>query len=406
MRKVWLTCISLLLAIAANASEPQWLVDARAREGKLGRQRQLESPDGLLRARVPAKLAAPITLADGDYAVNFDIGATSPMECLVRDDSADLAGFLLEVEKPTFELIASVQGKVETRGVERIDAGAIGANPYLAIEWIYRANPGAAPVFGGVKQLVADKHGHAIYCVHIDLGYRETFRKAAHALVESLEFGEAPEKPSYAEVAVVSTNGMRIGVATNTLVRDAEGNTQSEQRTSMLVPAGPETLQSSDGIHIYWMRPDATLIRSLYVEASNGKLESQLELQLGDDGAWHVEGKFKGKPLSATWPGTETPSTWLEEALALRKRLGEENAEGASISLMQWIASADPTKLSETKTTIGKAVGASGVAAHQSGAGLEMDAVLDKSSGMPISITVPVGPSSITVERVFVDGNL
>lgn len=108
-----------------------------------------------------------------------------------------------------------------------------------------------------MKQLVADKHGHAIYCVHIDLGYRETFRKAAHALVESLEFGEAPPKPYYAEVAVASTNGMRIGVATNTLVRDAEGNTQSEQRTSLLVPAGPETLHSSDVIHIHWMRPDA-----------------------------------------------------------------------------------------------------------------------------------------------------
>ena len=129
MRNAWLACTSLLLAFAANAAEPQWLTDARAREGKLGRERKLESPDGLLRARVPAKLAAPITLADGDYAVNLEIGATSPMECLVRDESADLAGFLLKVEKPTFELIASVQGKVEARGVERIDAGAIGANP-------------------------------------------------------------------------------------------------------------------------------------------------------------------------------------------------------------------------------------------------------------------------------------
>jgi hypothetical protein len=386
MRGAWLACISLLLAFAATAAEPQWLTDARAREGKLAHERKLESPDGLLRARVPAKPGAAITFEDGDYRVNLEIGASGPIECLVTDDS-DLAALLREAAGPTFELIASVQGKIEARGVERVDAGAIGASPYIAVDWIYRANAGETPGASGFKQFAA------------------TFRNAVHALVESLAYANAPDQPFFTEVAVVSMNGMRIGVSTNILLRDAEGNTQSEQRTSMLVPVGPETLQSSDVMHVHSMRPDATLIRSLYVESSNRSIESQLELQLGDDGAWHVEGKFKGKPLSAAWPGEEAPTTWLEEALTLRKRLTEENAEGASFSVMQWLASADPSTRTESKTTIGKSLDEQRVAVHQSGAGLEVDLVIEKKTGMPVSAVVPVGPSSLTIERVYVDGS-
>lgn len=402
------SCIAVLIAAtsaAAHAGEPAWLAEARAREGKLTRAQSVESPDGWFRARVPARLAGRVEFEDDAYSMAFDIGTGTPVNCEVIRGGFDPANLLRATADLTFAELGPLQGRISNKAMERIDAAAAGVVPLLSADWIYTADDGSGAKVGAVKQAAAQKAGHGIYCVHIDLGYSRTFAEIVRSLVETIEmpaaegFGDA----YFVEVATLRLGGMRVGVSSTRLVRDEDGDTRATTASSMLVPAAAGAVHAQDTFSTEWLRPDGSLINQAHVELANGEVESRLGLAQDDDGRWTVEGEHLGKPIDAVIDSPGPPVSSVQQAWQRRLLLADGDPAGRVLTGTAWL-SADPTRFSEWRVQVTGAAGRGRFAAKESIAGLAVDTVIDPVTGLPLEFSLPVGPMTLVAERVAVDG--
>jgi len=187
--------IALPFLSLALAEEPQWLKEARAREGTLGAPLAIKSQDGWFSARVPARVGGNIVKDQGSYALTLDIGSDAPMQCDVVPEGFDMADRLSRTFDVTMKRLEAIQGKVEARQLEFTDAGAMGNVPYMETRWLLRVNDGKETRVGALKQVVLEKYGHGIYCAQFDVGFVNTFEAVARSLAETFEappVGQAP----------------------------------------------------------------------------------------------------------------------------------------------------------------------------------------------------------------------
>jgi hypothetical protein len=392
----------LLAGTALAQGEPQWLKDARAREGKDLKEQALKSKDGYINARTRGKVLNEIVGEEGSYSIAIDIGADTPANCEVIVDGFDLAGILRATADITFKEVEPVQGKIDARAVERTDAGVFGVSPYLAVDWIYRVNSEKGPLLGSLKQIAVMKNGHGLYCAHVDLGYSKSFFDAAKLLVETIAFSEEAPSPYYSEIAVAALAGARIGVVTATVERDEEGDSKMVSSTSLLLRVTPDSLSTQDTSHVQWVRPDGSLINATHVVSNNNELDANLQLQ-ADEEVWLVSGEFKGKSIEQKIAST-APVTWLQQAQARRGMFGQKDVVGKQLSEAQWTI-VDPTRFIETQTTVLSVIDAGHLSARETIGGMTAEHVLDKVTGMPSKTVMHVGPQTIEIERVFVQGS-
>ena len=402
--RIAIALFGLSCLTAAQAAEPDWLVQARAREGQLGKPKNVKSTDGFFRAQVPAKIVGKIAPDDGTYLVRMDARAGSPIECVVLRQGQDLASFLVATSGHAYEMIAAAHGKVTAKAVERVDAGAIGSSPFLAVDWTHRLEAeGQTPAVGALKQLAASKNGHTIYCVHDEVGYAQTFRKLADALISSLAFDDAPKvRPYRSEISTLSLQGMRVAVDEVTYTKDADGDTQVQHTSAMLVPVDGQTLSASDELMIQWVRPDGSLINAMQIESENGQIATQLKLDPRDDGSWAVSGTFKSKPLSAEVPPSE-PSTMLSDVILLRSKLAERNPVGSVMKVQTWLPGVDPSKLLAQELKVLRAIDDDKFVAKLEMGGIVADLVVER-DGSTLAGKLTMGPMKMEIERVFADG--
>jgi hypothetical protein len=405
-RNPFILVVLSLLASPVPAQEPDWLVDARAREGKTTSAREIRSPDGWFKARVPAKLAGKVEFEDDAYSMTFDIGTGTPVHCEVIRDGFDPANLLRATASLTFEQLEPLQGRIEGKAVERVDAGAIGLSPYLEADWRYTANDGTGAKVGLVKQATAQKNGHGIYCSHIEIGYSRTFRDIFRSLVESIEMpsAEGQGEAYFVELGTMRMGDMRIGVSMTRLVRDEEGDTRATTASSMLVPAGGGSVHAQDTFTTEWVRPDGSLINQSHVELSNGEIGARLSLVETDEDGWWVEGEHMGKALEQSIEATGAPASSLRQAWQRRELLAGSNPVGGELAGMAWLA-ADPARFSDWRVEVTGAAAEGTYAARESIAGIVIDTVLDPATGLPVRFSMPLGPLTLEAERVALHGS-
>ena len=75
----------------------------------------------------------------------------------------------------------------QRRAVDRVDAGVLAENPFLAVDWMYQVHTTEGPQLGLVKHRAASKEGRGRYCMHNEVGYGETFRRTVTSLLQTLE---------------------------------------------------------------------------------------------------------------------------------------------------------------------------------------------------------------------------
>ena len=400
--RILLAAWILSWAAGVHADEPQWLTEARAREGKIGEPKQFKSKDNWLKGRVPGKVKGAVEKVEESYSIEVDFGGESPAYCELIPDGFDMADMVRRTLELTMEEVAQSQGKVQTRTLEYADAGAIGNLPYLKARWIYAVNDGKETRLGALKQFVALKGGHGLYCAHLDIGYVKTFDAVTHSLAESLEMATAAAAPYYQEIAVTTFGGMKTGVAIMTLEKDADGDTKIEEITAMMLPAPGGVLHTQDSIHKEWVRPDASLINAAHFVSENGDLNVSVGLKPVDD-VWVIEGELKGKEVSFKLPADSQPGTWMAQALGIRKMLAGENPVGAEHSIPMWLA-VDPAKLTDAKTKVLTKKGANDFTARAVAGALEAAVVIDK-SGTISTADLQVGAQKIRIERIYVSGS-
>jgi hypothetical protein len=391
-------------SLALAAEEPQWLVDARAKEGQLTEPHTVISTDKRIGFSVPVALSGKLKESKESYEAVLMLGPEAAADCEILNDEVDVAALVRATATTTFsDRIDKAQGKLEKRAVQRIDAGVAGTTPYLSVSWVYRVNDGKGAKVGGLRQFAAVRSGHSIYCSLNDLGYEKTFDSVARAIVESLKTKDETAAPYYSEINIATVGAMRIGYSAVEMRRDKDGDTKLVDTTALLVTATFESLQAHDEVHIEWFKPDGTLINSQRISGTNGEIEMDLALKPGEGANWRVEGKFKGKDVKETISGG-APSTWLSQTHMLRSLLAKEDPIGSEASESDWLG-VDPGRFTETKVKVLAAVDAKTYSVRETAANTSADLVVDRATGGVTRGTVQLGPAAITFDRVYVQGS-
>jgi len=395
----------LLCTSAFGADEPQWLKDARAREGKFPALAEIKSKDGWFKLRAPGKVTKAIEKAEGSYSVEIDIGGDAPVLCEVFPESVDLANGLRVTYENAIKAIEANHGKIEARGLETSDAGSFGPVPYIKLSWLYRvAGPQGGGLLGNLKQFIMEKGTAAVYCVHNDLGYTKTFATITQAFAETFETQEPAPAPHFVEISTASMSGTKLGVTISTLERDADGDTKARQSTALLIATNDGNVQSQDSTQVNWVRPDNSLINALNTEVSNGEVSNSLSLKQGEDGIWVVEGEVQGKAVKANLPKDAKPGNWLAQSKELRTLLAEPKVVGREHSMDIWI-SENPAKLTAAKTKVLAKKGEQFTARGEIGT-ITANLTLDKATGTASSAEIKIGPIDMKLERVYISGSL
>ncbi|TDM06057.1 MAG: hypothetical protein C4K60_15460 [Ideonella sp. MAG2] len=240
-----------------------------------------------------------------------------------------------------------------------------------------------------------------VYCAHADLGFVKTFDTVSKALTRHLTIqGEPVPKAHFREVSVMSLDGMRVGVGTTTMTKDADGDTKVVTVSAMVIQSAPGKLITKDSYRVEWVRPDGSLINALESAASNGELSEDVALKR-TDGRWMVSGSLEGKEIEAELPSA--PRSFVEMARDRRQLMAQPNPEGAKTEAMAWM-SPDLTRLVPIRATLLKPVGTTGFGSREELSGIVMEAVLDKSTGTLISAKIPIAARQLAVDRVFLQG--
>lgn len=402
-----LICVTLLsLAVSACASDPsmpQWLLDARAREAEPMRTSALRSADGFFRAKVPATQIGTIGNSGDAYLVQFDIGATAPMECFLYRKGLDPAASLAMIAAGTFEAIGASLGEVDFKTIDAVDAGAMGGSPYLYVSWLYRIKGEAGLQMGEVKHLTTQSGGRTLHCLHNELGYTQTFRRVAAALVQTVKYGRPLRaRPYFTQVSTLTIGGQHVGFEQTTLTRDAEGDTRVDLRTSIALPVSSDTLRTSDSFGVEFADSEGRLINQVHVENLNGELVTNVALDPQADGSWRVSGTYETKEISAELRAERPPTSWLGEVFALRRTLAKQGV-GSELSLIRWMPGADPEQLIDERLSIESQVEPDRYGARLRMADLEADLVVD-AKGSITQGSVDFGFGHMAIERVYVGG--
>lgn len=400
---VLLSCVWTSPGVAGEL--PKWLTDAMAREAPLPAAETLTavaSADGWFQARVPGVVQHKVVLEEGSYSVAIELGGDVTVHCEVMQDPRDLAALLAETAEISFREIARVNGEVQFRGIDTSDAGAAGPHPYLAVQWIYRVLQGGEQRVGAFKQFAADLGDAAVYCMHDELGYTQTFRTVTQTLARELRvLGKPVAQPYFREVNVLSLNGQRVGVASTTMVRDEDGDTRVMSKGAILVQRAPGQLMSQDTLEVQWVRPDGTLISASQVQVSEGRLTESMTLRQSEDGRWRASGTIAGKAVGFDLPGA--PDTNIAQALARRQMLAQDKPVGRSTEGRVW-SSLDLTRLLPTRSTVVAAVGDGAYAVREELGSFTLEAVLDRKTGTMMKAKIPMGAMVLDIERILQQG--
>jgi hypothetical protein len=404
VKTIGIGCLLCLGLSQAMAEEPKWLLDARAKEGTLIAPHLVTSDDKQISFEVPIALAGKLVADEKAYTANFTLGPQAGASCEILKDAFDVAAMIRETAQVTFSnIIEPGQGKIEYRGVENIDAGVAGATPFLSASWLYRVNDGKGARLGALRQYAASQAGHNVYCALNDLGYTKTFDKVAQALIQSLRTRSDEEAPYYSEVSVASMSNRRIGYDSLELRRDKDGDTKAVETNVLLIAITPDTMRAQDAIDVDWIRPDGTMINGKHVIGSNGEVEMDLALKRGEGEGWLVEGRFKGKDVKETIP-SGSPSTWLSQTNMVRALLANPEPVGAQASATIWLAS-DPGQFTEETVKVMAAVNADTFSVRHTAGNEIVDLVVDRATGQARQGTMQLGPETLKVDRIYVQGS-
>jgi hypothetical protein len=395
--------IALPFLSMAQSEEPQWLKDARAREGTPIAPVNIKSQDGWFSARVTARLSGAIVKDQGSYALSLDIGSDAPMQCDVVPEGFDMADRLARTFDVTIKRLEATQGKVEARQLEFTDAGAIGNVPYLETRWLLRVNDGKETRVGALKQVVLEKHGHGIYCAQFDVGFVKTFDAVTRSLAESFEAPPVGQPPYFFEIGTASIDGKKIGLMVTRLEQDADEDTKASQLTSLLLPAAAGALHTQDGLQVEWIKADGALINASQAMSKDGEIVIDATLTRSA-GGWTIQGDSQGTPLDEKLPADVRPSSWVEQARGRRKLLASGNPIGVEYGNDLWVQP-DLSRLTPGKTRVLARKGPGEFTARATSGNFTAELILDAKTGMPTSTDFPLGPLNIHVERVFVSGS-
>ena len=401
----WLTTLILAIpyAYADNTASldewPDWVHDSMKKESRRLKYREVATPDNSVRTKLPGKPAEPQAIEDGWYYTT-ELKPDVLIECYLLTSGRDLATFTNAVAEANIDAMGSRYGTVDNRRVFHTDAGEIGGNPYLALEWLYTVEADSQVLVGFTKVRAAGKGDKAYACASNSIGYRETFSKVFAEFVNNAEVADPEPEPFYEEIARLNVNGIGPGIIYIAYSIDEDGDIRSEQADGSIFPVSPSTIMASDSYSISYSDPEGGMNNAFSITVENGEITSNMSLERNDADDWISGGTLQGKELSYEIDGTLNPvSEWHQLALARDLFAGEEQAT----SMLVWVPEADPTRFitagmtrddtdveRQAQLTIGP---------------LQMTGQFDEFGNL-VTGDMVVGPAQMRVERIWSRGSL
>ncbi len=103
----------------ALAQEPQWLIDARTKEGQLIAPQAVTSTDKRVSFSVPVALSGKLMESKDSYEVLLTLGPQAAADCEILNNNIDVAALLRATATAMFsDEIEKSQGKIEKRAVD------------------------------------------------------------------------------------------------------------------------------------------------------------------------------------------------------------------------------------------------------------------------------------------------
>lgn len=364
------------------------------REGDLAPSREVQLPDLGIQFRVPTLADVEIRSADGMEIIYFDIGTRAPVMCQIHTGQMQLANYLLYHPARLADTPAKTP---RMRRVAHVGSGAEAGHAFLTLHWLYPVEER----FGVVKQAAANAYGHTIYCHHREPGYEKTFIAAFRTLLSTF-FTKHSIEPYYAEIVEIRMGDRPIGIESIEMRRLHDGRSRIDYSQSWLLPRGPQALIPTDTHEVSFSTEEGDLIQQNSVQIQGGRLAVRLALQEVRMGHWRVSGIYKAKEFGAEFESDGALRSALGASLDMREDLIRRGSR-ASVRYRTWLPDSDPAGVSLIETRVTGLRDDGFYSGTQTLGGTTAELVLD-SDGSVVSAIVPVGPTTMKLERIFVAG--
>lgn len=381
---------------AGEAPAKTGLQASLARESEPAKSTSIEAPDGAFKATIAGAATRPFETVEGVDYLEIDIGTGAPVQCSFFPDQRDFADSLESISNQLFDRIAKTSSKIDLKRILRIHAGTVGDAPYLTLHWLLRFGKSVAQL----KLAIGSAHEHSIYCLHDQVGYTQTFERFFSGMLQSIEYKKPDaSKPYFEQISLYRAENVDIGFAQLSMTRTDAGDTLIRRRTSVLVPAGPDSLQATDISAIEQSRFDGTLVQEHDVEVKDGKPISNLAIAVEKSGAWKVKGSSRGKKVDESFESEQPLLSSLGEYLLFRRFA--KSTDPQKVRYARWLTLQPKAPTEHTLSRTESKDGA--VHARVEAGPSAFDIVIDD-KGVRSGHLV-VGKGSIDIERVFVQGS-
>jgi len=279
-------------------------------------ERDVSGPEQAWSAKVPSAGDAKLTMVGEIQLVEIPVASGSSIRCQVHPESIDAAGTMYGVIKES-------AARVEYRRVAPAGVKLIGDSPAAFLEALYVTDVPGGKAAGGLKLAIHARPGRSLFCLHDELGYRQTFQQVASAFFNSFRAAkEAPDPATYTEVSVIKLDDLPVGFHVMRLLpSEKPGERECDDRSSSFIPTSATDLMFEDSFNITRYNAKGQIAEDTFVEANQGELNLQLKLTRGNDGKYSYEGTVSGKKLNGALATPKGLTSLQQTAATLRKKL-------------------------------------------------------------------------------------
>lgn len=387
-------------ARAADPEAPAAAADeARAAvQRMLGRElppleaRTFRTPNGV-KGAVEAVASPEVKQGEGSDDVVVPIGTALPITCT-------LYGERLDPGATTWRMAEAVKKGVKLVGFRPVRVAAVAGSALVVSELLYHVQAEKGPMLGQLKLAVYAHDTRSLLCHHDEPGYAETFQRIVAGLAASLDGDAADERAEarFAEIAVTRIGGVPVGYSEHVVWDREGGGSISTTYGSQLLPRSATDLVAVDTYTEETLDAKDLLATGSYVHATNGSVDTQVQLSRGKDGkTFRYEGEKDGKRLAGSFRTKAGLSTDLWFA---RRFAAKAPAQKAPLRHEAYSFQANPTAAVPVVYRLDPA--GPRRAAMELGP-IRIAGELDE-GGLFARGEMPVGPTTLAIERIWSRG--
>jgi hypothetical protein len=297
--------------------------------------------------------------------------------------------------------VNGIKDRVSIVAIRPVAVAVADRSPLLFAEIVYSADSPEGKRLGHAQIGVHAHDARSVVCEHDEPGYEKTFQRVVTGLASTLQGGgeDARSVARYREIHVTRVGDVPVGFTEHVVWDRKGGGRVAKVWTSQLLPRSPTELVAKDGYAEELYDGKDLLELGSYVNAEGGEIAARMKLTRAKDGvSYAYDGEQEGKKLSGTFRTRSGLATdlWFARRFAKARAhgpKGEVRAQGYDLEANP----AGPLEISyrkDPKRTRGVALSVGPV---------QLSGVLDD-AGLVAESQVPVGPATLLIRRVFVQG--